>query len=132
MFGITTKGDTPITVTQTFHSSTERVVGVELNLKDFEIKYYIQSRYCKKQKTKKFLSSDEKERNFVWYPYVEFKEAGNTVTLNPFRLQPVPETQSVQAMTKLPANLKFDATHTILTLLGQMIGNQILVAHQSE
>lgn len=68
----------------------------------------------------------------MWYPYVEFKEAGNMVTLNPFRLQPVPETQSAQAISKLPANLRFDATHTMLALLSQMIGNQILVTHQSE
>lgn len=131
MFGITTKGDNPITITQTFHSSTERVVGVELNLKDFEIKYYIY-RYSKKQKTKKFLSADEKERHLEWFPFVEFKEAGNTVTLNPFRLHPVPETLSIQAMSRLPANLSFDTSHTRLAILSQLIGHQVLVWRQDQ
>jgi len=47
-FGVTTKGDNPLSFTQTFHSTTERVVGVELNLHTLELRYFIQSRYCKK------------------------------------------------------------------------------------
>jgi len=48
LFGITTKGENPISFTQNFQSTTERVVGVELNLNTLEIRYFIQSRYFKK------------------------------------------------------------------------------------
>lgn len=130
LFGVTTKGDNPITVTQTFHSSTERVVGVELNLTTLEIRYFIQSRYCKKNKCKKLVYKDKPASGLEWYPYVEFVESGNTVTLNPFRVSPIPETTSVQQMSKVPETLGFDLTHTKVALLEQIIGNSMLVHHK--
>ena len=41
VFGVTTKGENPISFTQNFQSTTERVVGVELNLNTLEIRYFI-------------------------------------------------------------------------------------------
>lgn len=40
-FGVTTKGVEPLMVTQSFHSSTERTVGVELNFETGEVRYFI-------------------------------------------------------------------------------------------
>lgn len=91
------QGALPVSFTQTFHSSSERVVGVELNLESMELRYFIQSRYCKKQKCKKLESKDKKSlENLEWYPIVEFKETNNTVILNPWKTSPCPETTTVQ------------------------------------
>jgi hypothetical protein len=40
-FGVTTKGVEPLMITQSFHSSTERTVGVELNFETGEVRYFI-------------------------------------------------------------------------------------------
>lgn len=51
------------------------------------------------------------------------------VTLNPFRVSPVPESTSAQSLSKVPDTLGFDLTHTKLALLEQIIGNCIVVHH---
>lgn len=40
-------------ITQNFHSSTERTVGVEVNFETGEVRYFIQGRHFKKQKSQK-------------------------------------------------------------------------------
>jgi hypothetical protein len=127
-FGVTTKGENPVSLTQTFHSTTERVVGVELNIHTLEMRFFIQSRYCKKQKIKKLVHLEKPAENLEWFALVEFKESGNTVTLNPFRSRPVPETTSAQALSKLPETLNFDPAHAKIALLEQLVGNHIIVS----
>jgi len=127
-FGVTTKGENPVSLTQTFHSTTERVVGVELNIHTLEMRFFIQSRYCKKQKIKKLVHLEKPAENLEWFALVEFKESGNTVTLNPFRSRPIPETTSAQALSKLPETLNFDPTHAKIALLEQLVGNHIIVS----
>lgn len=134
VFGVTTKGDNPLTFTQFFHSTTERVVGVELNLNTLELRYFIQSRYVKKNKCIKLILKEKQPNekaceNLEWYPLIEFKESGNVAILNPFRQRPVPESTSAQALTKLPEKLYFDITHSKVALLQQIIGNKLVVYH---
>jgi hypothetical protein len=69
LFGITTKGKEPISVTQTFHSTTARSVVVELNFDTGEIRYFIQGRHFKKIKNKKLPQT-----NLEWYALVEFNQ----------------------------------------------------------
>ena len=86
VFGVTTLGRSPITVSQTFLSSTMRTVSVLLNLTEHEVRYYINHRYHKKHKSQKL-----KARGLAWHFFVEFKEPGNYVIMNPMARAPVPD-----------------------------------------
>ena len=117
-------------IVQTFHSSSERVVGIELNLDTLEMRYFIQSRYCKKQKCKKLETSKKQPlENMEWYPFIEFKEKDNTVTLNPFRSSPCPETTTAHQKSKLPASLGFDVSHLHFSVMENLVGARALVHH---
>lgn len=109
-------------LTQSFHSSTERSVGVELNFETGEVRYFIQGRHFKKIKNKKLPQA-----NLEWFAVVEFKEIGMSVTLNPFCKHPVLESQSLQLNSKIPESLYFDIAHINLTLVEQAVGNRLLV-----
>jgi hypothetical protein len=64
-------------VVSTFVSTSERIVGVQLNLDELEIRYFINQKHCKKQKIKKLTLPDGKlAENLEWYPIVKFKASG--------------------------------------------------------
>lgn len=89
-FGITSLGSNPISITQNFHSSTKRTVGVELNIKEGEMRFFINGRYFKNLKKKEL-----KTPGIEWHGLVEFKEVGLYVILNPYCRYAVPQHKSV-------------------------------------
>ena len=117
-----------VSFTQHFHSTSERIVGVELNLDSMELRYFIQSRYCKKQKCRKLENINKKAlENCEWFPVVEFKEKDNTVILNPWKTSPCPETTTVQQKSKIPSSLGVDVVSIKTNLIEGAIGNQAVI-----
>lgn len=89
LFGLSTLGQNPQTVTQTFHSSTKRTVSIVADFNKNIVSYFINGRYHKKLKTKKI-----EKTGLDWHGYIEFKEPGNYVVLNPFCRMPWSESKS--------------------------------------
>ena len=102
-------------------------MGVQLNLERLELSYYLQSRFCKKQKIHKIPANSNE-----WFPLIEFKEKGQIVTFNPFRDKPVPETTSAQQITRLPEQFTFSSDYAKISIMEHLIGNQILLYKVAE
>ena len=100
---------------------------MQFNLERLELSYYLQSKFCKKQKIHKVPASSNE-----WFPLIEFKEKGQIVTFNPFRDKPVPETTSAQQITRLPQQFTFCSDFAKIAIMEHLIGNQVLLYKTAE
>jgi len=124
-FGIISKGPAgkETTLTETFMSSTKRSVVIEIDFTRQHMKFWLQGRYLKKHKTKRW----QKESGYSWYPYLKFKEPNNFAILNPFSKMPTDEHTPTQTVSKLPESMNFDVAYTQMAYLTHRLEGTLLL-----
>ena len=101
------------TITEQFLSTTKRTVGVQLDLAAGTIRYWLNSRVLKKQKTKEL-----KRPGLTWYPFIRLQEANIPAILNPFCRLPYGDNQAPKFRKKLPQSLtNHNLSHGRVTFL---------------